>query len=525
MRVPAALAPGHCRGLFGWIGCWSLHVQSAGKEGAVGRSPCCHLRACPIDRLPPRPASAATWPRDTLRALDIPYIAPQSGASFRGLHDSLVNHLGNERPAMLLCLHEEHAVAIAHGWAKVTGRAMAAAVHSNVGLMHATMAVFNAWCDRMPVLLIGATGPVDADKRRPWIDWIHTARDQGALIRGYAKWDDQPASPAAAREALVRAKWIAETAPQGPVYVNLDAGMQEAELAAPLPPLDVARARRLRRARRPIPTSSAAPPPRWPAPKRPVVLAGRGSRTLGSLGAARGAGRAHRRARHHRPQARRRLPDRPSPARGHARHLARCRCQRGALKGPTSSSASIGSISGGTIKAVFGTAGPPAKVIHASLDHRLHGGWSMDYQALPPVDMLLAAEPDAVVGALLDALQARPSKPKAEPRPFAVDGRSAGHSAYRAAGPRAAPRRGGTRGLPAPPAAVLGRQAVAVPASARLHRPGWRRRHRRGPGHLGRRRAGLARQRTPAHRHLRRRRLPDGRDGHLDGRALPASRC
>ena len=104
---------------------------------------------------------------------------------------------------MLLCLHEESAVAIAQGYAKVTGRAMGAIVHSNVGLMHATMAIFNAWCDRMPVVVLGATGPVDAVKRRPWIDWIHTARDQGALVRGYVKWDDQPASPAAAREALI----------------------------------------------------------------------------------------------------------------------------------------------------------------------------------------------------------------------------------------------------------------------------------------------------------------------------------
>src|SRR5712671_1293855 len=115
---------------------------------------------------------------ETLRALDIPYIALNPGASYRGLHDSLVNHLGNERPQMLVCLHEESAVALAHGWAKVTERPMAAAVHSNVGLMHATMAIFDAWCDRAPVLVIGATGPVDAVKRRPWIDWIHTARDQ-----------------------------------------------------------------------------------------------------------------------------------------------------------------------------------------------------------------------------------------------------------------------------------------------------------------------------------------------------------
>ena len=103
----------------------------------------------------------------TLRALDIPFIALNPGASYRGLHDSLVNYLGNERPQILLCLHEEHAVAIAHGWAKVTGKAMAVALHSNVGLMHGTMAIFNAWCDRMPVIVIGATGPLDAAKRRP----------------------------------------------------------------------------------------------------------------------------------------------------------------------------------------------------------------------------------------------------------------------------------------------------------------------------------------------------------------------
>ena len=120
---------------------------------------------------------------DTLRALEIPYVALNPGASYRGLHDSIVNFLGNETPQMLLCLHEESAVAIAHGYAKITGRAMAAAVHSNVGLFHATMAIFNAWCDRAPVLVLGATGPVDAAKRRPWIDSIHTARDQGAIVR------------------------------------------------------------------------------------------------------------------------------------------------------------------------------------------------------------------------------------------------------------------------------------------------------------------------------------------------------
>src|SRR5258707_12904625 len=180
-----------------------------------------------LERPLPSGANAAAFGSDvvadTLRDLNIPYVALNPGASYRGLHASLVRYLGNAAPQMLLCLHEESAVAIAHGYAKVTGRAMAAALHSNVGLMHASMAIFNAWCDRMPVLLLGATGPVDATKRRPWIDWIHTASDQGALVRDYTKWDNQPASVPAAYEAILRAAQLANTAPRGPTYINLDA--------------------------------------------------------------------------------------------------------------------------------------------------------------------------------------------------------------------------------------------------------------------------------------------------------------
>src|SRR6267378_708592 len=215
------------------------------REAAAGAGNSAHPEIAAIERPNQAGSNAPGFGSDvvaeTLRDLDIPYIALNPGASYRGLHDSLVNYLGNAAPQMLLCLHEEAAIAIAHGYAKVTGRAMAAALHSNVGLMHASMAIFNAWCDRMPVLLLGATGPVDAVKRRPWIDWIHTARDQGAIVRNYTKWDDQPASPAAAREALIRATWIADTAPKGPVYINLDAEMQEARLAEPLAPIEAAR--------------------------------------------------------------------------------------------------------------------------------------------------------------------------------------------------------------------------------------------------------------------------------------------
>src|SRR5438093_4265424 len=232
----------------------------------------------PTGVAPAEPTFGSDVVAATLRSLAIPYVALNPGSSYRGLHDSLVNFLGNTAPQMLLCLHEEHAVAIAHGYAKVTGRPLAVAVHANVGLMHASMAIFNAWCDRMPVLILGATGPWDAAKRRPWIDWIHTASDQGALVRDYTKWDNQPASVPAAYEALLRAAQIANTAPRGPTYINLDAALQEAKIGA-LPPLpDVKRHR--------------APDPVLPAAhlvdaaakllsgaKHPVILAGRASRS------------------------------------------------------------------------------------------------------------------------------------------------------------------------------------------------------------------------------------------------------
>src|SRR5215831_9824673 len=198
-----------------------------------------------IDRPMPSAPSNRIWGSDAiaavLRELDIPYVALNPGASYRGLHDSLVNYLGNTRPRMLLCLHEESAIALAHGWAKVTGQPLAVIVHANVGLMHATMALFNAWCDRVPMIVLGATGALDAVRRRPWIEWIHTARDQGALIRNYTKWDDQPASIGAAQEALLRANMIAQTAPCGPVYINLNLELQEDEITAEPPLPDVAR--------------------------------------------------------------------------------------------------------------------------------------------------------------------------------------------------------------------------------------------------------------------------------------------
>lgn len=178
---------------------------------------------------------------DLLRAVGVEYVALNPGATYRGLHDSLVNYGGNRAPELILTTHEEIAVALAHGYAKAKGAPMAAIVHDIVGLQHASMAIFNAFCDRAPVLVLGATGPMDATRRRPWIDWIHTALVQGTQVRDYVKLDDQPASVAAIPEAFLRAWRIARTAPQGPVYVCLDAALQEQLLERPVGVPDVAR--------------------------------------------------------------------------------------------------------------------------------------------------------------------------------------------------------------------------------------------------------------------------------------------
>jgi len=178
---------------------------------------------------------------DLLRAVGIEYVALNPGATYRGLHDSLVNYGGNRAPELVLTTHEEIAVAMAHGYAKARGAPMAAVVHDIVGLQHASMAIFNAFCDRAPILVLGATGPMDATRRRPWIDWIHTALVQGTQVRDYVKLDDQPASIAALPEAFLRAWRVARTQPMGPVYLCLDAGLQEQPLERPIVLPDAAR--------------------------------------------------------------------------------------------------------------------------------------------------------------------------------------------------------------------------------------------------------------------------------------------
>jgi len=360
------------------------------------------------------PKQAEAWGSDAiaamLRALDIPYLALNPGASYRGLHDSIVNYLGNAAPQMLLCLHEESAVSIAQGYTKASDRMMGAVVHSNVGLMHATMSIFNVWCDRMPMLILGATGPWDAARRMPWIDWLHTVSDQGALVRDYTKWDNQPASVPAAFEALMRAVQIANTAPRGPTYVNLDAALQEAKIGA-MPPLpDVQR--------------FAAPAPVMPDPglvetaakllsgaRRPVILAGRVSRSK--------AGWDARVALAEKLQACV-LTDSKVGAAFPTDHPLHAGVPGNFLSAAAARTLREADVVlsldwvdlAGTLKQAWGADTVGAKVVQVSVDAHIHRGWSMDYQALPPVDVYLQCEPDAVVPLLLGAAKARP---KAEP--------------------------------------------------------------------------------------------------------------
>ena len=341
---------------------------------------------------------------ELLRRLDLKYIAFNPGASFKGLHDSIVNYLGNQNPQMLLTLHEEHAVAIAHGYAKITGKPMGVVVHSNVGLMHASMAIYNAWCDRVPVFILGATGPVDASQRRPWIDWIHTAQDQSSLIRDYTKWDDQPASVPAAFESLLRAYQLSLTAPCGPVYICLDAALQDCELENQISVPDPSRFQPAapQEASRKVLQQAAE---LLLKAKNPVILPGRVSRSRENwdlrirlaefLGATV-------------------LTEMKVGAAFPTEHPL-----HGARSGFFFSRKAIELIRGadvilsldwldlaGALKQVWGTKPVEAKVIHCSVDGYVHRGWSMDYQGLPQVDLPILAEPDSILPQLLDILEA-----------------------------------------------------------------------------------------------------------------------
>jgi thiamine pyrophosphate-dependent acetolactate synthase large subunit-like protein len=353
-----------------------------------------------------RGAVAIEWGSDALAELlsrlGLRYVALVPGSSYRGLHDSLVNYAGNRDPQLLVCLHEEHAVAVAHGYAKVTGDPMAVAVHSNVGLMHASMAIYNAYCDRVPMLVIGATGPVDAARRRPWIDWIHTSADQGALIRPYIKWDDQPASVEAALDSLARAHAVTRAAPSAPVYVCLDVSLQEQPLATP-PAIPDTRRDRSPRSPGPDAAAIAATLELLSAARRPLFLLGRLGRDE------RDWDRRVALAERHGALV---ISDLKTGAAFPTRH--QLHPEPPAIFLPRASARLIGAADlilalgwtdlAGTLAAAAGHGHPAsARIISAATDSALHNGWSKDSFGREPVDLFVPADPDLLVRALLES--------------------------------------------------------------------------------------------------------------------------
>ena len=379
---------------------------------------------------PSRPEYGSDLVVDLLRAVGIEYVAFNPGATFRGLHDSLVNYGGNRAPETILCCHEEIAVSLAHGYAKAKGRPMATILHNVVGLQHGSMAIFNAFCDRVPILCLGGTGPMDTSRRRPWIDWIHTALVQGNQVRDYVKWDDQPASIAAIPDAFVRAWRIALTEPQGPVYLCLDAGLQEEHLERPIPLPDLSR------------FAPPAPPQADPraleeAARRlceaesPLLLA----ESLGRTAVARAAlqrlaellaapvvdvGDGHR--------GRASMPGR------HPLHLSEAKSElvREAdvilaldvqdLLGP------LGETNWSTREARL--LNPNASLITISLNDYAHRSWAHTAQALVPVDLPIAADATMALPALLELVADRLKKdPRASARQARASRLAARHQA------------------------------------------------------------------------------------------------
>src|SRR5271165_3532035 len=215
---------------------------------------------------------------DVIKTLGFEYVAANPGSAFRGIHESLINYGGNKMPELLTCCHEESSIAMAHGYFKIEGKPMMVMAHGTVGLQHASMAIYNAYADRVPVyILLGNI--LDSRWRRGDVEWAHSVQDAAAMVRDYTKWDDSPVSLGGFAESAVRAYKIAMTPPMEPIVIVADAVMQE----EPIPESD--------RGRLQIPKLTLAAPPAgdYGAIKEaakmlvnaesPTIIAGRVART------------------------------------------------------------------------------------------------------------------------------------------------------------------------------------------------------------------------------------------------------
>ncbi|HET9362089.1 MAG TPA: thiamine pyrophosphate-dependent enzyme [Vicinamibacterales bacterium] len=219
---------------------------------------------------------------DVIKTLDLEYVASNPGSSFRGIHESIVNYGGNRLPEFITCCHEESSVAMAHGYFKAEGKPMAVLCHGTVGMQHAAMAIYNAYCDRVPVYIL-AGNSLDATLRRPGVEWAHSVQDAAAMVRDYIKWDDQPISLPHFAESAIRAYKIAMTPPMMPVVLVIDGGLQEDPISHEVTP-------RLR-----IPKLTTATPPQGDSgavaeaarllvnAQNPLIIADRAARTPAGL--------------------------------------------------------------------------------------------------------------------------------------------------------------------------------------------------------------------------------------------------
>jgi acetolactate synthase-1/2/3 large subunit len=208
-------------------------LAATGKASAQTAAPASSVPPVPMtDRptndMPPQTIgkTGSDFMVDVLKSLDIDYIASCPGSTFRGLHESIINYGDNKKPEFITTLHEDTAAAMCHGYYKVAKKPMACMVHGTVGLQHATMAMYNAFADRVPMLVL--TGNIGKQEtRQAYIEWDHAAQDQGAMVRDFTKWDDQPASLQGFAESMVRAYDVMTTAPMAPVLIVADGDLQE----------------------------------------------------------------------------------------------------------------------------------------------------------------------------------------------------------------------------------------------------------------------------------------------------------
>ncbi len=335
---------------------------------------------------------------ELLKTFQIEYAALNPGSSFRGLHDSVVNYGGNRMPEVILCCHEETAVCMAFGYARVQGKPMAAIVHDIVGLQHATMGIYNAWTGRTPVIVMGGTGPSDTSKRRPGIDWVHTALVQGEQVRDYVKWDDQPASVESIPESFIRAYRLANLEPKGPVYLCFDVALQEQKINGAVP----------------VPGPSDYPPPlllqapeegfdktiEWLLKsRRPVIIADSAGRSEEAFTALKDLAE---------------LLSLPVLDRGgrlnfstlHPLNLS------GLARDVLSRTDLILAVDVPEIAGAVAGAPPDARIIHVGLNELLVRSWSHDYDKLPKVDLPILADSAVFLPELVRRL-------KSEARPLA----------------------------------------------------------------------------------------------------------